>query len=94
MSGLSDMDDFILDVSWKSMVELVSESGFAPFTLDGKPDEVNHVLHDVLVFLEMEALEFSLSISDGVVQSEVHSELVHKYDPTGKPGQLHDTGEE
>ena len=59
--------DFILDLGWKSAIQLSAEGGITPLDVSSEVVEVNEVLHNALVVRHVEIFKVSLCFSLGVM---------------------------
>ena len=67
----ADMGDLVLDVGWKSAIQLLAEGSVTPLYLGSEAVEVNKVLHNVLVVTHVEIFKVSLSFAVRVVWSKI-----------------------
>ena len=70
---------FILDPSWKSIVELVAEYSIPIMDACGEVVELNQVLGDLLVVTHSKYFKVSFGFTYGVVRSKVVFEFRHKF---------------
>ena len=63
--------DFVLDLGWKSMIQLLAEGGVAPLDSSSKVVEVDEVLHNVLVVAHAEILKVDLGFAFRAMWSKV-----------------------
>ena len=81
----SDPGNFILDLIWKSLTELVLESRVTPGDLGCKVIEVNKIFHHPFIVLHPKSFELILHISFGVMWSKVVFELRGELGIIGDP---------
>ena len=49
--GIADMGNFILDVGWKFVIQLLAEGSITPLDMGSEAVDIDEVLHDVLVIM-------------------------------------------
>ena len=84
--GFADMGDFILDLGWKSMIQLSVEGSVTPLDISSKVVEVNEVLHNVLVIMYAKILKFGFCFTLGVVQSKIILQFCNEVRVVIEPG--------
>ena len=83
--GFSNTGDLILDLGWKTMVELLAEGSVTPLDAYCKAVEVDKVLHNALTIMHTKVLKFGFGF--GIVQTEVVFQLCNEVRVVIKPWQ-------
>ena len=69
--GIADMGNFILDVGWKFVIQLLAEGSITPLDMGSEAVDIDEVLHDVLVIMHAENFKVGLGFTFRVMGSKI-----------------------
>ena len=69
--GIADMGNFILDVGWKFVIQLLAEGSITPLDMGSGAVDIDEVLHDVLVIMHAENFKVGLGFTFRVMGSKI-----------------------